>query len=164
MSARYTGPVAAMEINSFATPRLAAGALFVDPEGRPLLVKPSYKPGWEIPGGYANIGESPLAACRREILEELGTSLPVAPQPLVVDWAPAANEGDKILFIFDGGELSQHELDAMAFVDGEILEARFVETGLLDDFLPLRLANRLRLALDARRLGHCAYAEHGIRT
>lgn len=163
MSHRYTGPVAAPEINSFATPRLAAGALFVDTAGRPLLVKPSYKPGWEIPGGYANIGESPLAACRREIVEELGMSLPVTPQPLVVDWAPAANEGDKVLFIFDGGELGDRDLEAMTFNDGEIVEARFVDVSLLDDFLPLRLANRLRLAIDARFQRRFIYAEHGRR-
>ncbi|MEU8080358.1 NUDIX hydrolase [Catellatospora citrea] len=149
------------EINSFATPRLTAGVLFVDAAGRPLLVKPSYKPGWEIPGGYVNVGESPLAACRREIVEELGSSLPVAPQPLVVDWAPAANEGDKVLFIFDGGELSEADLAAMTFPDGEVTEARFVDLCALEDHLPLRLANRMRLALEARLQRRCVYAEHG---
>ncbi len=45
-----------------ATPRVAAGVLFRDAAGRVLLVKPTYKDGWEIPGGYVERGESPHAA------------------------------------------------------------------------------------------------------
>ena len=85
-----------------ATPRMAAGVLFRDPEGRVLLVKPSYKAGWDIPGGYVEPGESPKQAAQREVLEELGIEVPIG-RLLVVDWAPHPNEGDKILFIFDGG-------------------------------------------------------------
>ena len=58
--------------DTFATPRVAAGALFLDAEGRVLLVHPTYKDTWDIPGGYVERGESPAAACRREVLEELG--------------------------------------------------------------------------------------------
>lgn len=154
--------MAAPETNSFATPRLAAGALFVDAAGRPLLVKPSYKPEWEIPGGYVHEGEAPHTACRREILEELGKDLVVTPQPLVIDWAPAPNEGDKILFIFDGGELSEADFATMIFADGEIVDARFVDVGSLDDYLPARLVNRLRLALHAKSQQRCIYAERGL--
>ncbi|WSZ94010.1 NUDIX hydrolase [Micromonospora sp. NBC_00858] len=50
-----------------ATPRIAAGALFLDEEGRVLLVRPSYKKHWEIPGGFVEPGESPPAASKREI-------------------------------------------------------------------------------------------------
>src|SRR4051794_34297997 len=55
-----------------ATPRVAAGALIRDVEGRILLVKPTYKDGWDIPGGYVEPGESPADACNREIAEEIG--------------------------------------------------------------------------------------------
>jgi len=54
---------------TFATPRVAAGVLFRDAAGRVLLVKPSYKDGWEILGGYVEKAESrallPSARCRR---------------------------------------------------------------------------------------------------
>jgi hypothetical protein len=46
----------------FARPRAASGALYFDGEGRVMLVKPTYKPLWEIPGGYVQPGESPKAA------------------------------------------------------------------------------------------------------
>lgn len=77
----------------FATPRITAGALFVD-EGRVLLVRKTYGNQWDIPGGYVDIGESPASACRRELSEELGIDR--EPQRLlVVDWAPNDGEGDK---------------------------------------------------------------------
>jgi 8-oxo-dGTP diphosphatase len=144
-----------------ATPRLAAGALFLDPAGQVLLVKPNYKEGWDIPGGYVLPGESPLAACRRELAEELGQSWAVEPQPLVVDWAPAPAEGDKILVVFDGGTLSEDALDSVTFADGEVNEARFVKAGEFDAYLPARLARRLMLALQARAQRRTVYAEHG---
>jgi 8-oxo-dGTP diphosphatase len=91
--------------DSFASARAASGVLFFDTEGRILLIRPSYKPGWELPGGYVESGETPTQAAVREVQEELGIKLPIGPL-LVADWAPAANEGDKVLFIFDGGELA----------------------------------------------------------
>ena len=54
-----------------ATPRVAAGALIRNPAGQILLVKPTYKDGWDIPGGYVEPGESPGAACLRELKEEI---------------------------------------------------------------------------------------------
>src|SRR3954469_7975904 len=94
--------------DSFATPRVAAGALFIDAEGRVLLVHPTYKDTWDVPGGYVERGESPAAACRREIAEEL--RLDRFPQRLLsVDWAPSENEGDKLLFLFDCGPLGADE-------------------------------------------------------
>lgn len=77
-----------------ATPRVAAGALFFDEAGRILLVKPHYKEGWDIPGGYVEPGESPRAACIREVQEELGVS-PAIGGHLVVDWAPAEHEATR---------------------------------------------------------------------
>lgn len=82
-------------------PRVAAGALFTDSDGNILLVKPNYKDGWDIPGGYVEPGETPIEACIREIKEELGIDRPVH-SLLVADWAPSEREGDKLLFIFDG--------------------------------------------------------------
>jgi len=144
-----------------ATPRIAAGALFFDEEGRILLVKPAYKEGWEIPGGYVEPGESPRAACNRELNEELGLTVSVRAH-LVVDWAPIETEGDKILFIFDAGTLTAQHRAAIRFADGELTEWQFAHTHALDELMPARLVRRIRTAVEARSRGTAAYAEHGV--
>lgn len=143
-----------------ATPRVAAGALFFDEAERVLLVKPAYKNGWDIPGGYVEPGESPRAACIREIREELGLSATIGSH-LVIDWAPAQNEGDKMLFIFDAGILTEDQRVQIEFSDGEITHWRFVAAADLDRHMPSRLSRRVRTAIAAKKRGVPAYAEHG---
>jgi 8-oxo-dGTP diphosphatase len=46
--------------------------LLTDGSDRLLIVEPTYKPRWELPGGAVEYGESPRAAAMREVLEELG--------------------------------------------------------------------------------------------
>jgi ADP-ribose pyrophosphatase YjhB (NUDIX family) len=41
-------------------------------DGRILLVKPSYKPTWQLPGGVVEADESPVSAAVRELYEEVG--------------------------------------------------------------------------------------------
>ena len=142
---------------TFATPRVAAGALFFDERGRVLLVHPTYKDTWDIPGGYVERGESPAAACRRELKEELG----IDRRPLhllAVDWAPSDNEGDKLLFLFDCGELGadverihldQQELDRWMWADPADLEQYVID----------RIAKRVRATLSAKE---SKYLEHGV--
>jgi 8-oxo-dGTP diphosphatase len=139
-----------------ATPRVAAGAIIRDPSGRILLVKPTYKEGWDIPGGYVEPGESPAAACRRELMEELRLDIPTG-RLLLVDWAPAPNEGDKLLFVFDGGVLSDI---SRAVPDGaEIGEIRFVEPSEIESLMPARLVRRITSAI---REHADVYAENGL--
>jgi 8-oxo-dGTP diphosphatase len=149
-----------METSLMATPRIAAGALIRDGLGRILLVRPTYKAGWDLPGGYVEVGESPAAACTREVLEEIGLVRP-AGRLLAVDWAPHPAEGDKLLFIFDGGELTEATFAALV-VDGvEISAAEFHQAGVLQALMPERLSRRLHTALAAAHQGTTAYAEHG---
>ncbi|MBQ1027660.1 NUDIX hydrolase [Micromonospora sp. C95] len=143
-----------------ATPRVAAGALFLNDDGHVLLVRPSYKNHWDIPGGYVEPGESPRAACLREVEEELGLKVPLGPM-LVVDWAPAENEGDKLLFIFNGGTLSIAQENTIRFADGEVIEWRYVATDDVEHYGPPRLARRLRVAAKALVDTKAIYAEHG---
>src|SRR3954447_26147436 len=109
-----------------AAPKVAAGALFVDEQDRVMLVRPTYKPYWDVPGGYVEEGESPLQACVREVAEELGLRVEIT-RLLAVDWAPRPEEGDKMLFVFDGGRLTADQLAAIVFEDGEIGEWAFVD-------------------------------------
>jgi 8-oxo-dGTP diphosphatase len=156
-----------------ATPRVAAGALVRDPTGRVLLghgigtafhsglVRPTYKAGWDVPGGYVEPGETPSQACRRELDEEIGLRLRPG-RLLVVDWAPHPEEGDKVLFDFDGGILA--DTDALVPDGTEIAEARFHALSDLAAWVPDRLVRRLSLAAVAIERGSTIYAEHGAVT
>ncbi|WP_233427384.1 NUDIX domain-containing protein [Actinokineospora spheciospongiae] len=59
-------------VAGLARKRMAAGVLVRDQDDRVLLVEPSYKPNWEIPGGAVEADESPWATASRELVEELG--------------------------------------------------------------------------------------------
>lgn len=45
--------------------RVAADVLIRDASGRVLLVNPTYKPGWDLPGGMVEANEPPHAAAIR---------------------------------------------------------------------------------------------------
>ncbi|MFJ9606404.1 NUDIX domain-containing protein [Kitasatospora sp. NPDC101176] len=143
-----------------AQPRTAAGVLFFDEDDRVLLVKPTYKPGWEIPGGYLHAGETPSEGAAREVKEELGITPPIG-RLLVADWAPHPTEGDKLLFVFDGDVLSADELDNITVDQVEIGEYAFHTTAQLAALLIPRLARRVHAACAARTQSGTVYLEHG---
>lgn len=143
---------------NFATPRVAAGALFVAHDAV-LLVHKTYSNGWDLPGGYVDIGESPAAACEREVWEELGLDRTVQ-RMLACDWAPNDKEGDKILFLYDCGPLGDDE--PRIRLDGVELDAyEWVHLAKLGDYVIPRLDRRIRRAHAAWRDGVTAYLEHG---
>ena len=90
------------------TKRVAAGALFLNEAGEILLVNPTYKPQWEIPGGLVEENEPPREGCIREVREEIGLS--IEPHRLLsLDYRPAPHGGhcpDMLRFVFWGGRLS----------------------------------------------------------
>lgn len=146
---------------SLPTKRMASGVLLTDWDGRVLLVQPSYKPTWEIPGGVVELGESPRAAARREFREELGLDLTIG-SLLVLDWMPAHDDHpDGVAMIYDGGTLDDADARRIHLAAGELNAYGFVDiesaVGLVSDSLD----RRIRYALTARRLGHAIDLEDG---
>mgnify|MGYP000851053077 FL=1 len=127
--------------------RISSGCLFFDESGRLLIVKPTYKEGWEIPGGAVNANESPLAACIRETREELG--LERRPRRLLtVDFSNETKQRTESLnFIFDGATLSPAEIEAIRLPENELSEYRLLEPEEALKLLNRRLRRRVRQCL-----------------
>ncbi|ALV38871.1 NUDIX hydrolase [Streptomyces sp. CdTB01] len=145
-----------------AHPRMAAGALFFDAGGRVLMVEPTYKDYWEIPGGYVETGESSLQATVREVEEELRITPPIG-RLLAVDWAPNEAEGDKVLYLFDDGQLSQEDQDAIILQPEELKSFAFLSPEQITERTIPRLARRILAATKARDQAVPIYLEHGQR-
>ncbi|MCP9206950.1 NUDIX domain-containing protein [Streptomyces sp. NEAU-Y11] len=142
--------------------RVAADVLLRDPDGRVLLVKPTYKPGWDLPGGMSEANEAPDDTARREIKEELGLDL-IRLRPLVIDWVPPHGPwDDQIAFIFDGGTLTHDQAASVRPHDDELSELRFASPAQAADALRGRLRRRFEAALHATGEGAPRYLRGGM--
>jgi 8-oxo-dGTP diphosphatase len=149
------------EIDDAVRPECAVGALFLDEAGDVLLVEPTFKAMWEIPGGVMQVGETPREACARELQEEFALELPVG-RLLVVDWAPHVRE-ERVRFVFDGGVLTDEQLDAIELPPHELESWAFITPGELFVMTEPRLSRRVTAALGAREAGATWYLENGVR-
>ena len=141
--------------------RMAAGVVFLDDEQRMLVVKPTYQPKWLVPGGIVEEHESPRAACRREVREELGLDVE-AGRLLCVEYGSAAGSDSEYLhFIFFGGTLSAAQRQAIRIDNAEIEGFRLVNRDEALSKLDERLARRIALALSALGRDGAIYAEDG---
>lgn len=156
----------ACEIVQTPAPRaqtLAAGVLLFDDRDRVLLVDPTYKPGWEFPGGVVETGEPPSRAAAREVAEELGLELRDAPPLLVVDWEPPRPpRHGGLRLLFDGGRLEPERREHLLLPGAELRDWRFADEEEASRLLsPGRFA-RLRWALRARAQGRPLNLEAGV--
>ncbi|MEV1069963.1 NUDIX domain-containing protein [Streptomyces sp. NPDC050263] len=161
-----SGAVSACDIVQTPEPTaetVAAGVLLFDEQDRVLLVDPTYKPGWEFPGGVVEPGEAPARAGVREVEEETGIRLADVPRLLVVDWErPVAPAYGGLRLLFDGGRLDSAAVAGLLLPGPELRAWRFVTEEEAADLLPPVRYERLRCALRARERGAALYLEAGV--
>jgi 8-oxo-dGTP diphosphatase len=136
-------------VTSLARKRMAATAFFRDDQGRVLLVNPVYNETWDLPGGAVEAEESPHAACRREVLEELGLDRPPG-RVLAVDWVPSRpGRPEGLIVVYNGGVLSDGEIKEILLADGELAGIAFVPGDEVAGLVTPLLARRVASCLDA---------------
>ncbi|MFF4187123.1 NUDIX domain-containing protein [Streptomyces sp. NPDC001691] len=142
--------------------RAAADALVRDETGRLLLVNPTYKEGWDLPGGMAEANEPPDEALRRELREELGLSVSSL-HFLCIDWVEPHGPWDDYLgFVFDAGVLPPGQAAELKPHDEEISELGFFDVPEALQLLPARQRARAEQALQALNDGVPRYLRNGV--
>jgi 8-oxo-dGTP diphosphatase len=138
---------------------VSAGALIFDSTGRLLILKPTYKTGWTIPGGVMEAdGETPWDACRREVREECGIDVR-AGRLACTDFRPARpGRPGGIRYLFDCGPADAADLDAITLQPQEIAEYRLAPLDKALTLLRPPIRRRVRAATRGRRF---VYLENG---
>jgi 8-oxo-dGTP pyrophosphatase MutT (NUDIX family) len=139
--------------------RVASGILFFNTDGKFLIVKPSYKKCWEIPGGAVELDESPFQGLKREVEEELGWELNNAELIHVEYQSNVDGKGDRFHFVFDGGIVDDYKISTIKLDKEELLEYRFVDFEEMRNFLCDRVRDRLLIFKEAKNIGKFKYLE-----
>lgn len=105
--------------------RIAAAAILRQ-DGAMLLVRKRGTTAFMQPGGKIDVGETPVAALRRELFEELGLTIQPDDAHYIGQFsAPAANEPDSVVT----AEMFRLSHDGDVEPQAEIEEVRWVEAG-----------------------------------
>jgi 8-oxo-dGTP pyrophosphatase MutT (NUDIX family) len=138
---------------------VSAGALIFDRPGRLLILKPTYKSGWTIPGGVMEAdGESPWEACRREVAEECGLNVGAGRLVCMDFRRPRPGNPGGIRYLFDCGTFSDASLAGIVVQPEEISEYRLAELGTALTLLRKPIRRRVRAAVR----GRACYLEDGL--
>jgi 8-oxo-dGTP pyrophosphatase MutT (NUDIX family) len=152
---------AAAHYESLPRRRVGAGALLLDGAGNVLMVEPTYKDEWEIPGGVVEGDEDPRRACKRECLEELGLSVKVGRLLVLEHQSYGPPLGDSMMLVYDGGSFPVGA--AITLQADELRSFRFVPAEELGSITVERLARRIQFALLALREGSTVELVNGVR-
>ncbi|MFW6271151.1 MAG: NUDIX domain-containing protein [Bacillota bacterium] len=129
--------------------RSSSGAIIFNKNEKLLIVKPTYREKWLIPGGVDEYNESPLSSCRREIKEEIGLNIEIE-KLLSFDYKPGSESYlEGFSFIFYGGKLSDEQISQIKLQKEEISEYKFIEKDRISKMLVDKLKQRVLVSLDA---------------
>ena len=141
--------------------RIGALMLFLDEQERILLVKPTYRLDWLLPGGTVEGDESPLQAALREVQEEVHLTV-MRTRLLCIDYVAKTSErGESLQFVFYGGVLSSNQIASIVLPEDELAEYRLVPLHVACTLTSLKLARRLSASLQALHQDTTVFLEDG---
>jgi 8-oxo-dGTP diphosphatase len=139
---------------------VSAGALLFDKAGRLLIVKPTYKSGWTIPGGVMEAdGETPWEACQREVREETGIEARHGQLACMDFRRPRPGKPGGIRFLFRCDQVDDEDLTAIVLQPEELSAYQIL--ALPDALRLLRHPIQLRVKA-ATSSGGLVYLEDGL--
>jgi ADP-ribose pyrophosphatase YjhB (NUDIX family) len=142
-------------------PVMAADALIRDESGRVLLVEPSYKEGWDLPGGMVD-DEEPVAALERELYEELGIRGARVGRLLAVDSMPKEVYGrSQVACVYAVHPRGPLPLEALSLQREELRAVEYVPEREALRRLPEPLRRRAAAALRASLGSYTAQLRQG---
>ena len=116
----------------------------LDGDGRVLLVRHSYTPGWQMPGGGVEIGETAEGALRRELQEEAKLRLTAVPALHGLFHHPQLGPRDHVAVYV----VREFAWDGMPEPNAEIREVAWFDPGELPESTTLGTRRRLAEILD----------------
>ena len=132
---------------------VSAGALIFDRAGRLLILKPTYKTGWTIPGGVMEAdGETPWEACRREVREECGIEVHHGRLACMDFRRPKPGRPGGVRYLFDCGAVRDDALAGIVVQPEEISEYRLAAVPDALGLLRGPIRRRVRAATGSKRL------------
>ncbi len=138
---------------------VSSGALICDRAGRLLILKPTYKSGWTIPGGVMEAdGETPWDVRRREVREECGIEVHRGRLACMDFRRPRSGRPGGIRFLFDCGQVGAKALGEIVLQPEEISEYRLAALPDALELLRKPIRRRVRAATRRKRL---VYLENG---
>ena len=107
-------------------PQFTVGSLCIieRDDGKVLLIRQSYRNHWGLPGGLLKKHEAPDDAALREIAEEVGLSIDLVGEPVVV----VDSEPRRVDIIYRARPAAGADLSAVRPMSPEIVEARWFAT------------------------------------
>ena len=131
-------------LNRLPKKRMGAECLFFDEQEKMLILEPTYKNHWLLPGGVIENNESPRQACIREVKEEIGLDC----QPiklLCVDYVSDRIHQMESVFVFLG-QIISHETQ-IYLSEAEISTYQFLEPSIALSMLGIPSQKRLEQCL-----------------
>lgn len=143
--------------NSLPRKRGAVGVIFLN-EDRILILEPTYKKNWLVPGGVIEKFESPLEAAIRECKEEIGVDVRIA-SLLCADYKRGNEDiGDAVHYLFFGEILNRQE---MRLNQEEIKSLKWASPDQALMLFDEHLSKRVEAGLQSIKSGKVFYCEEG---